>query len=89
MALSKEQKNTVVKDFGLSSDDTGSVEVQVALLTNGIKELTSHCQAHPKDFSSRRGLLKMVCRRRRFLDYLIVAKPDMYKTLIQKLDLRK
>ncbi len=89
MALQKEQKSTIIKDFGISSKDTGSVEVQIALLTSGIEELTQHCQAHPKDFSSRRGLLKMVCRRRRFLDYLMGNNSATYKTLIQRLGIRK
>jgi small subunit ribosomal protein S15 len=89
MALQKEQKSTIMKDYGISAKDTGSAEVQVALLTSGIAELTQHCQAHPKDFSSRRGLLKMVCRRRRFLDYLMGNNVTIYKTLIQKLGIRK
>jgi len=89
MALQKEQKSAIAKDYGISAQDTGSVEVQIALLTNGIEELTNHCQAHPKDFSSRRGLLKMVCRRRRFLDYLMDKDVNTYKTLIQRLGVRK
>jgi small subunit ribosomal protein S15 len=89
MALQKERKSAIAKDYGISAQDTGSVEVQIALLTNGIEELTHHCQAHPKDFSSRRGLLKMVCRRRRFLDYLMDKDVNTYKTLIQRLGVRK
>ncbi len=89
MALHKEQKATIAKEYGISSGDTGSAQVQVALLTHEINELTHHCQKNPNDVSSRRGLLKMVCRRRTFLDYLSRTDNQNYKTVIQKLGLRK
>ena len=89
MALSKEQKSKVVKDFGISADDTGSSQVQIALLTNAIAELTNHCQQHPNDVSSRRGLLKMVCQRRKFLGYLSRTDATSYKAVVQRLGLRK
>ena len=89
MALSKEQKSEVVSKFGASAQDTGSAQVQVALLTNAIEDLTKHCQQHPKDASSRRGLLKMVCNRRKFLKYLSCTDNTSYKSVIQRLGLRK
>jgi small subunit ribosomal protein S15 len=89
MALLKEVKEKLASDFGISKNDTGSVEVQIALLTENIRELTDHCQKHPKDFSTRRGLLKMVCRRRRFLNYLELHRVGKYKDMVQRLGLRK
>ncbi len=89
MMLQKEDKQTIVRDFGQSPQDTGSIEVQVALLTSNIHLLTGHCQRHSKDFSSRRGLLKMVCRRRRFLRYLEKNDAAKYKSVIERLGLRK
>jgi small subunit ribosomal protein S15 len=82
-------KAAVKTEFRLSEHDTGSVEVQVALLTSRIKELTSHLHQHPKDHSSRRGLIVMVSRRRRLLDYLIKKDQARYQKLIERLGLRK
>ncbi len=70
MALDKQVTESVIKEFGLNAQDTGSTEVQIALLTKRVEELTGHCQTHGKDFSSRRGLLKLVSERRRLLTYL-------------------
>ena len=89
MALQKEEKQTIIRDFGQGSQDTGSAEVQVALLTTDIRQLTAHCQKHSKDFSSKRGLLKMVCRRRRFLRYLEKNDAEKYKSVIERLGLKK
>jgi small subunit ribosomal protein S15 len=77
------------KDFQLHGKDTGSADVQVALLTRRIAELTEHLKSHLKDHSSRRGLLKMVAQRRSLLDYLSRSESDRYKKLIEKLNLRK
>ncbi len=85
----KEKASQIVKKFARSSGDTGSTEVQVALLTNRILELTSHLKTHQKDFSSQRGLLKLVGQRRRLLEYLKGSEPQRYLSLIQSLELRK
>jgi small subunit ribosomal protein S15 len=77
------------KEFQLHGKDTGSADVQVALLTRRIAELTEHLKSHAKDHSSRRGLLMMVAQRRSLLDYLSRSKTDRYKKLIEKLNLRK
>ena len=82
-------KEEVAKDVRLHDKDTGSADVQVAILTARINELTTHMQAHRKDFSSRRGLLRMVGQRRKLLDYLAAHEPKRYSELIQKLNLRK
>ena len=89
MALSVEQKAQIVKDFQRKEGDTGSSEVQVALLTFRINDLTPHFKANPKDHHSRRGLLKMVSRRRKLLDYLKRTDADAYRSLITRLGLRK
>lgn len=89
MALNKEEKQGIVNEFGLGTQDTGSTQVQIALLTKKIKELTEHCQKNPKDFSTRRGLLQMVCDRRSFLGYLQKKDEGKYKELLAKLGLRK
>jgi len=78
-----------LKEFQLHEKDTGSADVQVALLTRRIEHLTEHLKINAKDHSSRRGLLKMVAQRRSLLDYLSKAKSDRYKKLIDKLNLRK
>jgi small subunit ribosomal protein S15 len=83
------KKTEVTKQFQLHSKDTGSADVQIALLTSRINELTQHLQAHVKDHSSRRGLLKMVGQRRRLLDYLSSTDTKRYHELIKKLNLRK
>ena len=89
MALTVEQKAQIVKDFQRKEGDTGSSEVQVALLTFRINDLTPHFKTNPKDHHSRRGLLKMVSRRRRLLDYLKGKDADRYTALVAKLGLRK
>ena len=89
MALTVEQKAQIVKDFQRKEGDTGSSEVQVALLTFRINDLTPHFKANPKDHHSRRGLLKMVSQRRRLLAYLRRTQPDTYRALITRLGLRK
>jgi small subunit ribosomal protein S15 len=78
-----------MKEFQLHENDTGSADVQVALLTRRIAQLTEHLKTNAKDHSSRRGLLKMVAQRRSLLDYLSRTKSDRYKKLIEKLNLRK
>ena len=83
------KKSEVTKQFQLHPKDTGSADVQVALLTSRINELTQHLQTHVKDHSSRRGLLKMVGQRRRLLDYLSHTDTKRYQELIKKLNLRK
>ena len=89
MAVSSAQKADLIKEFQLSAGDTGSSEVQIALLTARINDLTEHFKAHVKDHHSRRGLLKMVSRRRRLLDYLKRTNQDGYKAVIARLGLRK
>jgi small subunit ribosomal protein S15 len=88
MALESNQKKDVIDEYKLHDSDTGSPEVQIALLTERIKQLNAHCQANKKDHSSYRGLLKMVGQRRRLLRYLKEKDMDRYRTLIAKLGLR-
>ena len=87
--VSKEQKEQIIKDFGRTAGDTGSPEVQVAILTARINDLTDHFKANPKDHHSRRGLLKMVGQRRGLLAYLKKTDIERYRTLIERLGLRK
>ncbi len=87
--LTKEKKAQLVKEFGRSAGDTGSVEVQVAMLTEQINILTEHLKVHKHDYSSNRGLLKMVGRRRSMLEYLKKEDINRYRELITKLGLRK
>ena len=89
MATAKEVKEQVVEDYKTHSSDTGSSQVQVALLTQRINELTDHFRKHKKDNHSRRGLLKMVSRRRKLLDYLKRRDINEYHTIIEKLKLRR
>lgn len=89
MALTKEAKTTVVKEYGANDKDTGKTEVQIALLTQRITELTEHFKMHKKDHASRRGLLKMVGHRRSLLNYLKKNDINSYRALIEKLNLRK
>lgn len=89
MAVNTEQKAAIVDQYQQKTGDTGSPEVQVALLTTRINDLTSHFKANAKDHHSRRGLLKMVSRRRKLLDYLKSRSNDRYKALIERLGLRK
>lgn len=87
--ISAEQKVEIMKEYGRTEGDTGSPEVQIALLTARIRDLQDHFQVHPKDFHSRRGLLKMVGQRRRLLAYLKKIDITRYRALIEKLGLRK
>ena len=89
MPLQVAQKAQVVKTHQRSGRDTGSPEVQIALLTERINGLTEHFKSHVKDFHSRRGLLKMVSQRRKLLDYLKRSDADKYRSLIERLGLRK
>ncbi|MDR2538342.1 MAG: 30S ribosomal protein S15 [Bifidobacteriaceae bacterium] len=88
MALSADAKKNIIKVHSTSKNDTGSPEVQVALLSRRISDLTEHLKTHPKDFHSRRGLLLMVGHRRRLLDYLAKTDIERYRKLIEKLGLR-
>ena len=89
MGIAQEQRNTVVEQFRLHQTDTGSPEVQVALLSQRIEQLTGHFKIHLKDHHSRRGLLKLVGQRRRLLDYLKRTDVERYQSLIQRLGIRK
>jgi len=89
MPLTKEQKQELIKRYGKSATDSGSPEVQIALLTQRINELSAHFNAHVKDHHSRQGLLKMVGKRRRLLEYLQAKNIERYRKVIQELDLRK
>ena len=89
MALKKEEKATLVKEFAKNEKDTGCTEVQIAILTKEINELTEHLTTHIHDFHSKRGLLKKVGKRRSLLDYLKENDVKSYRELIKKLDLRK
>jgi small subunit ribosomal protein S15 len=87
--MAEKPETLSLKEFQLHEKDTGSADVQVALLTRRIEHLTEHLKTNAKDHSSRRGLLKMVAQRRSLLDYLSKTKGDRYKKLIDKLNLRK
>ena len=89
MALSHEEKLNIVKDYQLNTSDTGSPEVQVALLTSRITDLSDHFKEHSKDHHSRQGLLRMVNQRRKLLDYLKNKNIGRYRDLITRLGLRK
>lgn len=89
MTLVKEDKQKILTDYAQHEGDTGSPEVQVALLTERIKRLTEHLKNHKQDVHSRRGLLQMVNKRRRILLYLTRKDPDRYKSIVQKLGLSK
>jgi small subunit ribosomal protein S15 len=89
VALSKVEKETVIHDFHLHPTDTGSPEVQIALLTTRIQQLTEHLKAHKHDEHSRRGLLKLVGQRRRHLTYLSRKDPNRYQEILQRLGLRR
>ncbi|AZO95535.1 30S ribosomal protein S15 [Iocasia frigidifontis] len=86
--LSKEEKQDIIKKYQLDSEDTGSPEVQIALLTVRIKQLTEHLKEHKSDFHSRRGLLKMVGKRKRLLGYLKKKDIERYRNLISSLGIR-
>lgn len=87
--LTQEQKNQIIEQFRVHEGDTGSPEVQIAILTSRISYLTEHLKEHKKDHHSRRGLLKMVGHRRRLLNYLYANDIERYRTIIAKLNLRK
>jgi small subunit ribosomal protein S15 len=89
MALSTTEKNVIIQEYHVHASDTGSPEVQVAILTTRINALIDHLKTHKHDQSSRRGLLKLVGQRRRHLAYLSSKNPDRYQELIQRLGLRK
>jgi small subunit ribosomal protein S15 len=89
MALSLEAKKAIMAEFKLHDLDTGSPEVQVALLTTRIKEITEHLKIHKKDFHTRRGLLKLIGQRRRLLGYIMKKDIDRYRKLIKALGIRK
>ena len=89
MSLTKEAKQELIAKHGRNESDTGSTEVQVAMLTRRITELTEHLRAHPKDHHSRRGLLKLVGQRRRFLNYMQKHDLEGYRALVKELGLRR
>lgn len=89
MTITKERKGKLITQFRRGEHDTGSAEVQIAILTNRINLLTEHLQAHKKDFAGRRGLLMLVSRRRSLLDYLKRVDPQRYLDVIRRLEIRK
>jgi len=89
MTMTQERKTALIGDFRRKEGDTGSPEIQIAILTARVAELTEHLQTHKKDFASRRGLLMMVSRRRRLLDYLKRVNPQRYLDIIRRLEIRK
>ena len=89
MTITKDRKQEVIQDFKRSDGDTGSPEVQIAILTTRINGLTEHMRTHKKDYASRRGLLALVSRRRRLLDYLRRINPQQYLDIIGRLGIRK
>lgn len=89
MALTQEKKTELIEQYRQSDEDTGSPEVQIAVLTYRINDLTEHLQRHKKDHASRRGLLMLVSRRRRLLDYVRVKDVNRYVDLLERLNIRK
>jgi small subunit ribosomal protein S15 len=89
MSMTKERKQQVIAEYRRGEGDSGSPEVQISLLTGRIGQVTEHLRTHPKDFASRRGLLMMVSRRRRLLDYLKRINPERYLEMLSRLELRK
>lgn len=89
MSLTKERKTELIGSYRRGTADTGSAEVQIALLSGRISHLTEHFKKHTKDYASRRGLLQLVSRRRRLLDYLKRVAPQRYLDIIQRLEIRK
>ncbi len=89
MTITRERKDELIDQFKRSENDTGSAEVQIAILTTRINGLTGHLRNHKKDFAGRRGLLAMVSRRRRLLDYLKGVEPQRYLDIIRELEIRK
>ncbi len=89
MTITKERKQELIQEYRREDGDTGSPEVQIAILTTRINSLTEHMQGHKKDYACRRGLLALVSRRRRLLDYLKRVDPQRYLGIIQRLSIRK
>jgi len=89
MPITKEEKATIVKKYGKTATDTGTPEVQIAILTAHINQLSPHFEAHKKDHHSRLGLLKLVGKRRRLLDYLMQKNIERYRKIIKELEIRK
>jgi small subunit ribosomal protein S15 len=89
MTITKERKQGLIDDFRRADADTGSPEIQIAILTTRIADITEHLRTHQKDYASRRGLLMMVSRRRRLLDYLKTVDPQRYLDILRRLDIRK
>jgi small subunit ribosomal protein S15 len=89
MALTKDEKTRIVQEYGKGENDTGSAQVQIALLTQRIQQLTDHLKTHAHDQNSKRGLLKLVGQRRRHLRYLSQTNPDAYREILQRLGLRR
>jgi small subunit ribosomal protein S15 len=89
MTITKERKTELIGQFKRGDSDTGSAEVQIAILTSRVNGLTDHLRSHKKDFAGRRGLLMLVSRRRRLLDYLKKVDPQRYLDIIQRLNIRK
>ena len=89
MSITKERKSQLISEYGREGADSGSPEVQIAILTSRISQLTDHFKQHKKDYASRRGLLRMVSRRRRLLDYVKRVNPELYLDLLRRLDIRK
>ena len=87
--MTGEKKQKLIKSFRTHKKDTGSVEVQAAIFTERVAEIAEHLKTHPKDDSSRRGLLKLVSKRRKILDYLKLHEPERYKKLLKQLKLKK
>ena len=87
--ITKEQKQEFVEKFGKSDGDTGTAEVQIAIFSARINELTEHLKSHPKDHATRRGLLKLVGKRRRLLNYLMNTEIERYRTITKELGIRK
>ena len=88
MPISKKEKQEIVKKFGNNEGDTGSPEVQIAILTHRIRELTDHVKVHKKDNHTRRGLVQLVSKRKKLLKYLVRKKVDSYVNIIKELDIR-
>jgi len=89
MLAEKNSKNQIMKEFGISSNDTGSAQVQIALLTDRLREVTEHTKKNPKDMSAKKGLLQIVATRRNFLEYLKKKNLEQYKEIVNRLGLRK
>ena len=87
--ISKEQKQELIEKFGKNDQDTGTAEVQIAIFTTRINELTGHLKTHTKDHATRRGLLKLVGKRRRLLNYLMNTEIDRYRAITKELGIRK